>query len=79
MAEKRWFCRFTAFEITPDHPFFCRFRNSIGTKGIELLFKIIVNRSKETVIMRSVLGVRESRNSDLAIKDISRRLFSDLP
>ena len=50
----RWFCGFTAFEPTPDHTFFCRFRKLIGTKGIGLLFKIIVNRSKEKGIMRSV-------------------------
>ncbi|MSR88662.1 MAG: transposase [Candidatus Margulisbacteria bacterium] len=43
----RWVCGFSAFEETPDHTFFCRFRKLIGTKSIELLFKIIVNRSKE--------------------------------
>ncbi|MSR88820.1 MAG: transposase, partial [Candidatus Margulisbacteria bacterium] len=26
----RWFCGFTAFEATPDHTFFCRFRKLIG-------------------------------------------------
>ena len=50
----RWFCGFTAFEPTPDHTFFCRFRKLIGTQGISLLFKIIVDRSKEKGIMRSV-------------------------
>jgi len=50
----RWFCGFTAFEATPDHSFFCRFRKLIGTKGIGTLFKIIVNRSKEKGLMRSV-------------------------
>jgi IS5 family transposase len=49
----RWFCGFTAFEVTPDHSFFCRFRKLVGTERISKLFKIIVNRSKEAKIMRS--------------------------
>ncbi len=49
----RWFCGFTAFEQTPDPTFFCRFRKWVGTKRIGLLFKAIVNRSKEAKIMRS--------------------------
>ena len=40
----RWFCGFTAFEETPDHSFFCRFRKMVGTKRIGLLFKSIVKR-----------------------------------
>ena len=43
-----------AFEPTPDHSFFCRFRKMLGTKRIGLLFKIIVNRSKKANTMRSI-------------------------
>lgn len=50
----RWFCGFSAFETTPDHSFFCRFRKLVGTKRIGQLFKMIVKRSKEAGIMRSV-------------------------
>ena len=50
----RWFCGFMAFETTPDHTFFCRFRKLIGTKRIGKLFDVIVKRSKEAGIMRSV-------------------------
>ena len=50
----RWFCGFTAFEPTPDHSFFGRFRKTISTKRIGQLFKAIVNKSKEEKIMRSV-------------------------
>ena len=50
----RWFCGFTAFETTPDHTFFCRFRKLIGTKRIGKLFDLIVKRSKETGLMQSV-------------------------
>lgn len=50
----RWFCGFTAFEETPDHSFFCRFRKLVGTKRMGLFFKAIVKRSKEAGILRSV-------------------------
>ena len=50
----RWFCGFTAFEETPDHTFFCRFRKLMGTKRIGHLFKTIVKRSEKAGIMRSV-------------------------
>lgn len=50
----RWFCGFTAFETTPDHSFFCRFRKLIGTKRIGKLFDLIVKRSKDAGILRSV-------------------------
>ena len=50
----KWFCGFTAFEETPDHSFFCRFRKLMGTKRIGQLFDLIVKRSKDDKIMRSV-------------------------
>jgi IS5 family transposase len=49
-----WFCGFTAFDQTPDHSFFGRFRKMIGTKQTAKLFQSIVKRSKELGIMRSV-------------------------
>ena len=50
----KWFCGFTAFETTPDHTFFCRFRKLMGTKRIGKLFNVIVKRTKEAGMMRSV-------------------------
>tara|TARA_B100001964_G_C14068693_1_gene524872 strand:- start:150 stop:920 length:771 start_codon:yes stop_codon:yes gene_type:complete len=50
----RWFCGFTAFEETPDHSYFCRFRAAVGTKRIGSIFKAIVKRSKKAGIIRSV-------------------------
>ena len=50
----KWFCGFTAFEETPDHSFFCRFRKLMGTKRIGQLFDLIVKRAKDDKIMRSV-------------------------
>ena len=48
------FCGFTAFEQTPDHSYFGRFRERIGTKRIGKLFKAIVNKAKEKQLIRSV-------------------------
>lgn len=50
----RWFCGFTAFEATPDHSFFCRFRKLMGTQRIGELFKAIVKRSQKAGLLRSV-------------------------
>ena len=50
----KWFCGFTAFEQTPDHSYFGRFRERIGTKRIGKLFKAIVNKAKEKQLIRGV-------------------------
>jgi IS5 family transposase len=50
----RWFSGFTAFEETPDHSFFCRFRKLVGTKRIGKIFQTIVHRSKKAGILRQV-------------------------
>jgi IS5 family transposase len=50
----KWFCGFTAFQKTPDHTYFCRFRKAAGTKRIGKIFKTLVKRSKDAGIMRSV-------------------------
>ena len=50
----RWFCGFTAHEQTPDHSFFCRFRNLVGTNRIGKIFKSIVNKAKEKELVRGV-------------------------
>jgi IS5 family transposase len=50
----RWFCGFTAFETTPDHTFFCRFRKLMGAKRVGQLFKAIVKRAEKDGLLRSV-------------------------
>ena len=50
----KWFCGFSAFETTPDHSFFGRFRQAVGTKRIGKLFKAIVNKSKDNGMMTPV-------------------------
>jgi len=50
----KWFCGFTAFEDTPDHSFFGRFRKQVGTQRIGKIFKAIVNKSKEKELIRGV-------------------------
>ena len=49
-----WFCGFSAYEQTPDHSFFCRFRKTLGTKGTSKIFKAIVNKTKDLGIMRAM-------------------------
>ena len=50
----KWFCGFSAFEKTPDHSYFGRFRQAVGTRRIGKLFKIIVNKSKNAGVIRPV-------------------------
>jgi IS5 family transposase len=50
----KWFCGFTAFEKTPDHSYFGRFRERVGTKRIGKIFKAIVNKAKEKHLVRGV-------------------------
>ena len=50
----KWFCGFTAFEQTPDHSYFGRFREREGTKRIGKVFKAIVNKAKEKQLIRGV-------------------------
>lgn len=50
----KWFCGFTAFEQTPDHSYFGRFRERVGTKRIGKLFKVIVKKAKEKHLIRGV-------------------------
>ena len=45
----KWFCGFTAFDRTPDHSFFGRFREKIGTKRIGKIFKAIVKKGKRSI------------------------------
>jgi len=49
-----WFCGFSAYEQTPDHSFFCRFRKALGTKGTAKVFNAIVKKSKKLGIMRTM-------------------------
>ncbi len=50
----RWFCGFTAFEKTPDHSYFGRFRERLGTKRIGKLFNAIVKKAKEKHLIREI-------------------------
>jgi len=50
----KWFCGFTAFEQTPDHSYFGRFRERVGTQRIGKLFKAIVKKAKEKHLIRGV-------------------------
>ncbi len=50
----KWFCGFTAFEQTPDHSYFGRFRKLVGTQRIGKIFKAIVNKAKEKHLVRGV-------------------------
>lgn len=50
----RWFAGFTAFEETPDHSFFCRFRKLVGTNRIGKIFQTITKRSQQAGILRQV-------------------------
>lgn len=80
----KWFCGFTAFEATPDHSYFGRFRETAGTKRIGTLFSTIVKRSSRAGIMRHVFRFADassiiSKNTtwgerDRAIKDGEKAL-----
>jgi len=50
----QWFCGFSAFEQTPDHSFFSRFRKQIGTKRLAKVFQVIVDKAKDQHLIRSV-------------------------
>ena len=50
----KWFCGFTSLEQTPDHSFFGRFRERVGTKRVGKIFKSIVNKAKEKQLIRSI-------------------------
>ena len=50
----RWFCGFSYEEETPDHSYFGRFRKALGTKRLSKLFKVIVNKAKDTGQLREV-------------------------
>lgn len=50
----KWFCGFTAFEATPDHSYFGRFRERVGTHRIGKILKAIVNKAKEKHLIRGV-------------------------
>ena len=50
----KWFCGFTAFEKTPDHSFFGRFRDMVGTNRIGKMFKAIVKKAREKQLIRGI-------------------------
>ena len=50
----RWFCGFTLDAKTPDHSFFGRMRQTLGTKRIGQMFDKVVNAAKNKGIVRGV-------------------------
>ena len=70
----KWVCGFTTYEQTPDHSYFGRFRERVGTKCISKLFKAIVNKAKEKHLIRGVFHFVEatsivSKNTTWAERD----------
>lgn len=43
----RWFCGLNLEEETPDHTYFCRIRQVLGTKRIGEIFSRIVQKAKD--------------------------------
>lgn len=50
----RWFCGYALEEATPDHTFFCRIRNVLGTKRIGSVFERINEQAGKVGILRRV-------------------------
>lgn len=67
----RWFCNFSITDVTPDHSFFCRARESIGTKNMGIFFESIVRKAKEKNIIRGVFHFVDS--SSLKAKESTWR------
>ena len=53
----RWFCGFSVDEPTPDHSFFGRVRQSIGTSRLHKLLRLMNDKAKEKGVMRSLFSV----------------------
>ena len=49
-----WFCGCSAYEQTPDHSYFGRFRKKAGAKRIGKIFTSIVDKAKEKQLVRGV-------------------------
>lgn len=56
----RWFCNMSLDEITPDHTFFCRVRQTMGPKRIGQAFKNIMQKAEEKGIVRKVFTFVDS-------------------
>ena len=50
----RWFCGFEIDERTPDHSYFGRMREVIGTEKIARLFKSLIKKAEDKNIVRKV-------------------------
>ena len=50
----RWFCAMKLDEATPDHTFFCRVRQVLGTRRMGQAFKNIIQKAEEKGIIRKV-------------------------
>lgn len=50
----RWFCGFSLNDKTPDHTYFCRMRQVLGTQRLATMFRKIVQQCRDKKIVRSV-------------------------
>lgn len=56
----RWFCGFSLSDKTPDHTYFCRVRQALGTQRLATMFRKIVQQCKEKKIVRAVFTFVDS-------------------
>jgi len=56
----RWFCGFVVDDETPDHTYFCRIRNVLGTARIGKIFRKINSKAQDKGIMRNVFTFVDS-------------------
>jgi transposase, IS5 family len=50
----RWFCGMSLETTTPDHTFFCRVRQTLGTKRMGQVFKNIMQKAQDAGIVHKV-------------------------
>jgi IS5 family transposase len=83
----KWFCGFAVGDKTPDHSYFGRMREAIGTKRIGQIFKAIVKKAEDKNIVRNVFAFVDAtaikskettwKERDKAIKDGAEKLNND--
>lgn len=56
----RWFCGFDFTEQTPDHTWFCKVRNRIGTARVAKLFQVMTRKLKESGLISEVFTFVDS-------------------
>jgi transposase, IS5 family len=83
----RWFCGFKIGEQTPDHSYFGRMREVIGTKKIGQIFNAIVKKAEDKSVVRKVFKFVDAtaikskettwKERDKAIADGEEKLNND--